>query len=474
MMRARSTVSLLTLVVLFLGGCRSTAPAPTTAAVSDTPRNVILFISDGCGPASFTLARGYKQWKGEGETLTLDRFQTGSVRTRSADSRVTDSAAAATALACGVKTYNGAIGVDTLERPVMSVLEVAESLGKSTGIVTTTSITHATPAAFSAHVPDREMEIEIAEQQIAKEIEVFFGGGRKFYLPSGEGPGIRKDGRNLMREAESAGYAVVQKLEDLRGPLEAPVLGLFADGQLPYEIDRDPDAFPSLSEMTRRAIDLLRDDPDGFFLIVEGGRIDGAGHENDAPTHAHEVLAFDAAVKEAIEFAREDGATLVVSTSDHETGGLTLGRSIDGKGVYAWNPDALNHATSSMEHLTGLFQVNEFPLEDLLARHAGITDLSGAEREWLAPVHEAAKTFSTSEDRDEAADRFQKAYSEIVSRRAIVGWTTNGHTGIDVNLYAFGPGSRLFVGNFDNTHVGRMIASLMGVELRPNPGCCGQ
>lgn len=184
-------------------------------AQSPRPKNLILMIADGCGPASITMARDYARAVLGREELTLDAIQTGAVRTASASSRVTDSAAGATAYACGVKTYNGAIAVDTAGRPLATLLEAAKARGMATGLVATSRISHATPAAFAAHVPQRAMESEIAAQMLAQRVDVLLGGGWSYFLPTAEG-GRRQDGRNLLREAEAMGYQVVRTAADFR------------------------------------------------------------------------------------------------------------------------------------------------------------------------------------------------------------------------------------------------------------------
>ncbi|MFV1979640.1 MAG: alkaline phosphatase, partial [Rhodothermia bacterium] len=175
---------------------------------TSSPRNVILFISDGAGPAAFTLAREYRRFKEQGP-LAVDAYLVGSIGTYASDTRVTDSAASGTAMASGVKTYNGAIAVDTAGRPVATVLEAAEARGMATGLVVTSTISHATPATFSAHVPNRADEVEIARQQLEQGIEVLFGGGSQFYLPESDG-GRRKDGLNLFEEAAAKGYHIAR------------------------------------------------------------------------------------------------------------------------------------------------------------------------------------------------------------------------------------------------------------------------
>lgn len=415
------------------------------ARAQDEPRNVILFIADGFGPASATFARDYI-----GRPLTLDTIAVGSLRTHSTDSRVTDSAAAATALAAGIKTYNGAIGMDTLRRPVGTLLEAAEAAGLATGLVSTASITHATPASFSAHVPQRDAEVDIAVQQIEKGIEVMFGGGRQFFLPVAEG-GVRQDHLNVLDALREREVRVITTHSELDDVTTAPVVGLFTMSQMSYEIDRDPAEEPGLTEMTRTAIELLKNDPDGFFLMVEGGRIDHAAHGNDPAGHLHDILAYDEAVAAALKFAVENGETLVVSVADHETGGLSLGRNVHDHAIYDWRPEVLERVTASTDHMSRAVADGRDPAA-VLAKYAGIDTLSVNDRELL--------------DRANATGRLMmETLGEIISRRALVGWTTYGHTGVDVTTYAYGPGSDIFRGNQENTAVGLHLAELLGLDL---------
>lgn len=427
------------------------APAAHAQQAPERPRNIILFISDGCGPASFTMARDYvRDYLGTADHLSLDAIHVGAARTHASDSRVTDSAAGATAYASGVKTYNGAIGVDSLGRPVPTILEAAEARGMATGLVVTTRITHATPAAFSAHVPARAQEAEIAAQQAEQSIDLLVGGGRHFFLPEAQG-GKREDGRDLLAALQAKGYTVASTLDAFRGLDAVPAVALLAMDQLAYEVDRDTLAEPSLAEMTRKAIELLSADPDGFFLMVEGSRIDHAAHGNDAAAHLHDILAYDAAVAEALAFARQDGQTLVVSTSDHETGGLTLGRAVDGRSVYQWHPSVLARVRRSTDAIVAALEDRgDTPPEAILRDLAGVDDLTPEEQAGL----QSALAGELSPYR---------VVNELIARRAVVGWTTGGHTAVDVNLYAFGPGSERLRGNHENDEVGRILADLMNL-----------
>jgi alkaline phosphatase len=422
----------------------------STAQPAVAPKNVIVFISDGCGPASFTLAREYKRFKEQGP-LAVDAHLVGSIGTFASDSRVTDSAASGTALACGVKTNNGAIAVDTAGMPVATVLEAAEDRGMATGLVVTSTITHATPASFSAHVPSRSDQVTIASQQLEQGIEVLFGGGSDFYLPESEG-GSRKDSLNLFDVAAEKGYHIARNRAEFLGLNEVPALGIFTPGQMTYEIVRDQAKEPRLSLMTHRAIDLLDDDPNGFFLMVEGSRIDHAAHGHDLAAHLREILEFDRAFAVAIEFAKSNGNTLVVSTSDHETGGMSLGRNIDGRARYAWAPEVIDRVSATQATFVQMAKNRGIEPCELLEERLGLTC---SEKDRLA-IQEADTTNVWA---------LPTAVGDVITKAAGVGWTSGGHTAVDVNLYAFGPGSSTFRGHHDNTAIGNKIAEVMGFDL---------
>lgn len=405
---------------------------------AERPQNVILFIADGFGPASATLGRGVK-----GAPLSFDPYLVGSVETSATDNRVTDSAASATAYACGIKTYNGAIAMRPDETPCRTVLEAAEARGMVSGLVATSRITHATPASFATHVPQRSQEAEIASQYVTSGVDLLIGGGRPFFT-------AREDGRNLADELASAGYAVALDGDGFASIDGLPAVALLADGHLAYEIDRDETDQPSLAEMTRKAIELLdaSSDGQGFFLMVEGSRIDHAAHGNDLIGHAHDILAFDAAVAEGIDFARRDGSTLIVSTADHETGGMTLGRD----GEYGWDPAPVLRATASFEAMGQRVEAGEDPVV-VLREATGVASLDAdSETAMRAAV----------ESRNIAAIR--ELYDRLVSQPAGIGWTTTGHTAVDVGLYAFGPGAARFGRAMPNDAVGRALFDALGLS----------
>jgi alkaline phosphatase len=341
-------------------------------------RNVILCIGDGMGANEIALAR--QKVVGQDGKLWMERLPVaGLVRTFSADHAVTDSAAAATAMACGVKTKNGTIGIGIDKKAYASILEILSKKGWRTGLVVTSTMTHATPAGFASHVNSRDSEEEITGQLFDNRVDVLFGGGRKFWLSAG------RHGSNLMMMAQRAGYHVVQSREEMMKLTSGPALGLFAEeGMATFEPE------PSLAEMTQKAIALLSakskdwfaPEPK-FFMMMEGSQIDWAEHNNDTNNSIRQTLLFDMAVKETIEFARRDGRTLVIVTADHETGGLAL-------------PEDKNN-----------------------------------------------------------------------SRNVFADWNVKDHTGADVLIFAYGPGSEEFTGVMDNTDIAKKIAKLMNVSPFP-------
>ena len=289
--------------------------------------SVILMIGDGMGIGQIEAAR---RAAGDFGGLTMDtlEIQDGRLRTDDVRGRTTDSAAAATAMSTGRKTAAGGLGVNARGRSLMTIAELAMATGRAVGLVTTVSLTHATPAAFVVHVPDRNYFMPIAEQMVASGASVLLGGGAGHFLPRGApsphaASGDRRDDRNLVEEAEAAGYSVVWSAAELAhvDADSTPLLfGLFADEEMLRPLE------PTLATMTWAAIEILSRDPDGFFLMVEGGLIDWVCHENDAAAAIELTLGFDSAVEVALDYTRDVGNALLIVTADHETGGMQVYR----------------------------------------------------------------------------------------------------------------------------------------------------
>lgn len=287
--------------------------------IDDTKiRNVILLIGDGTGIAQ--ISSGQLNLVGADGYLNLQRMPvTGIVKTQSSSSLITDSAAGATAYSCGMKTDNGMIAYLPDGTHCKTLLEIAKEKGMSTGLVATSTITHATPASFAAHVRSRGNQVGIAEQYLDSGNDVFLGGGREFFIPQDEEGSSRKDDRNLIEEFKSKGYDYASTKEEMENSTSDKILGLFANSGMESE-----NRTPTLKEMTNTALSKLEPNENGFFLMVEGSQIDWGGHGNNAEYVIREMKDFDDAVKAALDFAEKDGETLVVLTADHETGGMTM------------------------------------------------------------------------------------------------------------------------------------------------------
>ena len=304
------------------GGCWDAMSARADGNTQPV-KNVIVLIADGCSHEQYTLARWF-----QGKPLALDEILVGGVKTYIADSVIADSAPAATAFAAGVRTSDNFVGVgpkpgtlrpdleppaDLQYRPLATVLEGARLQGKATGIVATSRVTHATPAAYVAHVPSRKLEEDIMEQIVYQNVDVVLGGGKDYLLPKTKNEslpkseqGRRSDGENLLAVLQARGYSVVEDRTALESVKAGKVFGVFAMGALAAEIDRPQTRpqEPTLAELTGKAIELLSADPDGFFLMVEGSQIDWACHANDPAHLLGDLVMFDHAVQVALEFAK--------------------------------------------------------------------------------------------------------------------------------------------------------------------------
>jgi alkaline phosphatase len=299
-----------------------------TADSAARPRNLILMIGDGMGVAQVSAHRLANP------STHFNRFAvSGFSVTRSADRLVTESAAAATALSTGTRTKNGRLAVDSSSTALQTVLEYAASLGKSTGIVATCAVTHATPAAFLAHNASRKNEDDIARQIAGGGVSVLIGGGRQHFLPKERGGG-RLDGLDLLSAMADNGYAIMDSLRPVPERFQRIAM-LLAQEALPAAGLRSA----TLGDLAETAITVLQRNRKGFFLMIEGSQIDWACHENDFPRMLREMAEFDSAVGRVLDFAERDGSTLVVVTADHETGGLSLqGKAVDASDMQGvWN-----------------------------------------------------------------------------------------------------------------------------------------
>lgn len=426
--------------------CRCFALAALVAAISSTAvsaqtaRNVILLIGDGMG---FTQKQAAAYLAGQ--PLNMDAMPVlGAMSNYAADNLATDSAAAATALATGYKTNNGMISVTPDGKDKATILERARDAGKATGLVATSTITHATPAGFGAHVSGRGDEAEIAAEYVGQRIDVLFGGGVGLFLPKSQGSS-RKDERDLIGEFKALGYTYAWDIESLKSVTSPPTLGLFSSSSMAPDIDREVTLEPSLADMTQKAIDLLSKDPDGFFLMVEGSQVDWGCHDGDPAYTLSELFAFDKAVAAARAFEAAHPDTLVVVCADHETGGMTL---VKGDATFP-KLRGLKAQTATGAFIAGATGKEKDPakITDMMKSYTGLT-LKAAE----------AKSLVSAKD-------LKPVINKLVSTRAGITWATGDHSAAPVPVLAEGSGQDLFAGWYDNTDMPKRIAKAMGITL---------
>jgi alkaline phosphatase len=293
----------------YLGGEAYEVEMYTQTFKTQKPKNIIFLIGDGMGVSQVFSGLTANH----GKLFIENCRHIGFSKTQSSDNYITDSAAGGTALSCGVKTYNGAIGMNTDTIPVKTLLEEAEENGLATGLVSTSAITHATPASYIAHQKKRDMYEEIAADFLKTDIDVFIGGGLDHFTK-------RKDGRNLLTQLEENGYTIESDMDKIKKVKKGKLAGLTAD----MHNGRVAERGDMLPVSTQTAINVLSKNKKGFFLMVEGSQIDWGGHANNTIYIVEDMLDFDRAIGNAIKFAAKDGETLVVVTADHETGGMAL------------------------------------------------------------------------------------------------------------------------------------------------------
>ena len=281
---------------------------PEKATSPKGPKNIILLIADGTGLSQVSAAQFYK----EGPS-NYDRFPVvGLIKTSSSNAVITDSAAGATAFACGEKTYNGAIGLDKDSLKVKNIVTIASEKGMQTGVIATSSITHATPASFFAHSKSRNFHEEIAAFLPNSEIDFFAGAGLQYFNK-------RKDSINLLEVFKNKGFIIdTLSLQNSKGDKSGYLL---APKSMPRMLDGRGDFLPKATQL---GMDKLSENNKGFFLMVEGSQVDWGGHENNGEYLISELIDFDTTLGTVLDFAEKDGETLVIVTADHETGGFTL------------------------------------------------------------------------------------------------------------------------------------------------------
>ncbi len=440
------------LAVTSLVGINASEKAEAASKPASGVKNVIMIIADGTGVPYYSANRYMLDNPNtvEMEPTVFDPYFVGLQTTYADDPKqnVTDSASAATAMASGVKTYNNGIGVDAAGKPVKTVLEQAKEDGMATGLVATSEVTHATPAAYAAHDESRRNMDAIAndfyDEMINGEhkVDVILGGGLKNFDPAA---GRKVDDRNLVDLFKKDGYSFVSTKAELAADKNEQVLGLFANGGLDKAIDRSEEV-PSLVDMSKAAIDRLSKDEDGFFLMVEASQIDWAGHDNDLIAAMSEMSEYADTFEYIMDWAKKDGETLVIATADHSTGGLSIGA---GPG-YNFYVDPIKAFKRTPDFMAAEIAKGA-DVKETLKKYI---DLELSPEEIQSVVDAKAKLADDSYAVDNAIEK-------IADNRAMAGWTTGGHTGEEVPVLAYGPQSEKLRGLIDNTYHAKLIFDIL-------------
>jgi alkaline phosphatase len=474
-------LAVLPLTVLGSGGKQEVGGSSSETMFGEA-KYVFIFIGDGMGMPQISAAEAFLK-DAESDVvgqklLSFSKFPAQGLTTTYAEDRfITGSAASATAIACGQKTTINTIAMDgSRTRDLKTIAEIAKDAGMKVGIVSSVDIDHATPAAFYAHAPTRSEYYNIGLQMADSPFE-YFAGGRVRLGKTPEGK------KNVLEIMEEKGWTIADNRREFNSlsagdsKVYAYNYG-FADDALKYAIDMEPEDI-TLAEFTAKGIELL-DNPNGFFMMVEGGKIDWACHANDAVSSIHNTIAFDNAVKEAIKFYNmhpED--TLIVVTGDHECGGLTLGFAGT---QYVTAFEVLSGQTLSYEafdeYVLGpykethtLADVDESEILAAIEQYFGLTDLSDYEMELIQDAFIQSMTDKKARSENEETYLLYGGYepltvtlTHILNRRAGLAWTSYKHTGVPVPTFAMGVGASNFNGYYDNTDIFHKTVAVMALE----------
>lgn len=410
------------------------------------PKNIIMVVADGMGPAYVSAYRYYADNPStqQKEKTIFDHIHVGTSRTypHEESGLITDSAASATAMAAGIKTYNGAIGVDTNREQVETVLHRAHKLDMMTGLAVTSHIVHATPAAYMVANEARRNYSQIADSFYDDRInsehlaDIMLGAGQHIFM---------REDRDLVKEFKNDGYQYINQYAELKSiQSDVPVLGLFGENSLPRALD---DADPlRLQTMTKAIVPYLANNKEdkGYFLLLEASQVDWAGHANDIAWAMAEMHDLAKTMEYLYDYVQNNPDTLVILTADHSTGGLTIGA----KGEYRWSPEFLKGFKMSIGEMASQIKLEK-------DKGAYVSEMFG----FALNEEEISKLAGISDDME--ARPIEAVLKSIIDTRTNTGWTTSGHTGLDVDVFAFGPSASVFEGNQNNTDIAIKIFELL-------------
>jgi alkaline phosphatase len=452
--------------MLALAGCSSVGGP---AGSGQAPRNIIILFADGVAATQWDFGKySSRLLRGQPFATTDVVFRDGVlglISTHSHDSYVTDSAAAASAMSIGQKVLNGAVSITPDGKAQRTVMQAAKAAGKRIGLVTTATIYDATPAAFSLNAKSRRDYQALVDQYLALEPDVLMGGGADFFLPAGAPGGKRKDGKDIIAAFRAKGHQVARNSAELKAAAGPRILGLFADEDMDFEIDRNPAQEPTTAEMAAAALRALsQQSPNGFVLLVENENTDTAAHQTDAAGLMRALWAIDDAVKIALDFQKRHPDTLVIVTGDHETGGFSptyalkdLSSVSSGNRFYPAEAQLRMLERITMSLATVRDKLGRKPsgdvLDKLIAEHFPGFRLDADLRELILGGKTDERNFGYLP---------QSALGRMIARQTGYYWGTSGHTPEPVAVGAIGPGAELFRGYQDNTDFGKHLHRLIG------------
>lgn len=448
---------------VLLSGLLSLSPTELWSSTKSTKspgagkaKNIIFMVSDGMSLGTLSMADLYSRNMLGKESHWLNLYHEKKVSralmdTASASSIVTDSAAASSAFGGGIRVQNGVLNIGANGEKHIPIWQKYKKAGKKVGCVTSVTITHATPAGFCVNSTKRNAEPQIAEMYADLGIDILMGGGDEFFNPL-----KREDKKDLYSLYKKKNYQILKNRTDLKTVQKGnKILGIFNTGALPYSIDRahlkELQNTPTLAEMADTAIDQMKDHPEGFVLQIEGGKVDWAAHANDIAALIHDQLAFDEAVKTAIDFAEKDGNTLVIITTDHGNANPGI--------IYGTD------ATKNFNSISNYHYTNEYILNKIHKDHSAkdIKDWIYETNKLILSDDEARhlQSFYNGLEKEEGLYNYKKLpfklYSEIQKSRNSVGWISMDHSGDYVEVAAYGPDSQLLQPYIKNTDLHHLI-----------------
>lgn len=470
----------ISLMFAVIGPSRMSLAAQSAPGKWVSPKYVFLFLADGGGITHMEVTRQYNRLiHNEGLMITdhiIKEGTLGLMTTHAADSLSTDSAAAATALASGCKANIGALGLCADGTPAVSAMEIARQRGMRLGLVTNSTVYDASPAAFVCHVPSRRDYSAIINRYLDLEPDVLLGGGKAQFLPQSRAGGKRSDDIDMLAEFSKKGYASVSDKRSLEQISKGKVLGLFSDGDMSFEIDRNKETEPSVYDMTRAAIRLLHENnPNGFFAFIENENVDSASHLSDIASMVRDYREFDRAVGLAYEFYRKyPRETLIIVTSDHETGGLGLTLALkdlsstrSNNQVAATTEDIKKIAAIkiSLRRAAQILGPNPTAetVDRMMQEHFSGFTLAPDIKEALLQRKPLSRTFFL--------EPIVNALGMMIANNTQFYWQTSAHTNHPVFVAALGAGADRFKGYFDNADFGRTLKAILGA---PQPVAASQ